>query len=300
MRTLWGLSLLISLLAAAEAGALPVLSEVVYDAVGSDNGFVFVEIHGEAGTSLDGLVVEGINGSGGGVTVSLALSGQIPADGLFVLADDAGGGVSSVVGADPLMNDFKAATGLGRGQSLPMWFDNTTASKSEVVKSLGESRDWTKHGIQVLSLYFLRGDNNTGNGQIYLKINDAKVLYQETANPLPGWGSGSWIPWVIDLSTVGADLLDEAFDWLAEQMKVSAEDRPGFERAFRAIAERVVELPLSVTAPFFGDVEQETKGSGELLMLALEPRSCSGCGVCASVCPDRALQMEKRNRAPED
>jgi hypothetical protein len=108
MRTLWGLSLLISLLAAAEASALSVLSEVFYDAVGSDNGFVFVEIHGEAGTPLDGLTVEGINGSGGGVTVSLALSGVIPADGLFVLADDAGGGVSSVVGADQLLDfDFQ-------------------------------------------------------------------------------------------------------------------------------------------------------------------------------------------------
>jgi hypothetical protein len=108
MRTLWGLPLLISLLAAAQAGALPVLSEVFYDAVGTDNGFVFVEIHGEAGTHLDGLTVEGINGSGGGVTVSLALSGVIPGDGLYVLADDAGGGVTSVPGADQLVDfDFQ-------------------------------------------------------------------------------------------------------------------------------------------------------------------------------------------------
>jgi pyruvate-ferredoxin/flavodoxin oxidoreductase len=95
--------------------------------------------------------------------------------------------------------------------------------------------------------------------------------------------------------TVGAEVLDETFDWLVQQMNVSEEDRPGFERAFRAVAERVVELPLSVTAPFFGDVEQEAKGSGEFLMLAVEPRACSGCGVCASVCPDRALQMEPRS-----
>ena len=107
-RTLWGFTLLISLLASAQAGALPVLSEVLYDAVGSDNGFVFVEIHGEAGTSLAGLTVVGINGSGGGVTVSLALAGVIPPDGLFVLADDAGGGVSSVEGADQLLDfDFQ-------------------------------------------------------------------------------------------------------------------------------------------------------------------------------------------------
>jgi hypothetical protein len=108
MRTPWGLPLLFSLLAAAQAGALPLLSEVFYDAVGSDNGFVFVEIHGEAGTLLDGLSLEGINGSGGGVTASLALSGVIPSDGLYVLADDAGGGVTSVPGADRILDfDFQ-------------------------------------------------------------------------------------------------------------------------------------------------------------------------------------------------
>jgi len=108
MRTLWGLSLLIGLLAAVQASALPVLSEVYYDAIGSDDGLVFVEIHGQAGANLEGLTVEGINGSGGGVTVSLALSGVIPADGLYVLADDAGGGVTRVPDADQILDfDFQ-------------------------------------------------------------------------------------------------------------------------------------------------------------------------------------------------
>ena len=108
MRTLWGLPLLVALLGAAPAAALPVLSEVFYDAVGIDDGLGFVEIYGEAGTDLEGLTVEGINGSDGGVTVSLALSGSIPADGLFVLADQASGGGSSVPGADQLLNfDFQ-------------------------------------------------------------------------------------------------------------------------------------------------------------------------------------------------
>ena len=110
MSTLWGASLHVGLLAVAPAGALPVLSEAFYDATGSDNGLVFVEIHGEAGTNLDGLSVEGINGSDGGVTVSLALSGAIPADGFFVLADDAGGGMSSVPEAD-LVLDFDFQNG---------------------------------------------------------------------------------------------------------------------------------------------------------------------------------------------
>ncbi len=41
---------------AANAG--PLISEVLYDAVGSDNGLVFVELYGTPGASLDGLFLE--------------------------------------------------------------------------------------------------------------------------------------------------------------------------------------------------------------------------------------------------
>ena len=90
------------------ASALPLLSEVFYDAVGSDNGLSFVEIHAAPGFSLDGLFVEGINGAGGAITDSIALSGSVDASGLFVLADDAGGGTTLVSGADQIANfDFQ-------------------------------------------------------------------------------------------------------------------------------------------------------------------------------------------------
>jgi PEP-CTERM motif len=84
----------------AAATALPLLSEVFYDAAGSDTGKSFVEIYGAPGTDLSGLVVEGINGSNGAVTDSIALSGRIPDDGLFVLADDQGDGTTLVENAD--------------------------------------------------------------------------------------------------------------------------------------------------------------------------------------------------------
>jgi hypothetical protein len=105
-------ALLVALLAAPlgarDAAALPLLSEVFYDAVGTDNGLLFVEILGSPGASLEGLVVEGVNGSDGSVTHSLALSGVFPDDGLFVVADDAGGGVSLVPGADLVLEfDFQ-------------------------------------------------------------------------------------------------------------------------------------------------------------------------------------------------
>ena len=94
----------------AAAGAVPLISEVFYDATGSDNGFSFVELYGSPGTDLSGLVVEGINGSGGGVTHSIALSGTIPADGLFLVADDSGDGTSAVADFD-LLADFDFQNG---------------------------------------------------------------------------------------------------------------------------------------------------------------------------------------------
>jgi len=97
-------------LAPAPARALPLLSEVFYDAVGSDAGRSFVEIFGAPGTALDGFVVEGVNGANGAVTHSIPLAGVIPADGLFLLADDLDDGTSLVAGAD-LIADFDFQNG---------------------------------------------------------------------------------------------------------------------------------------------------------------------------------------------
>ena len=108
-----GLRVLVASLAAAlgapaGAQALPILSEVLYDAVGCDDGAVFVELYGAPGESLDGLYIDGVNGSGGAVTVTIALSGVIPEDGFFVLADVTGAGTSSLPVADQLANfDFQ-------------------------------------------------------------------------------------------------------------------------------------------------------------------------------------------------
>jgi hypothetical protein len=49
---------------------------------------------------LNGLILDGVNGGDGSVYTSLMLSGVIPGDGVFLIGDDAGGGVSSVPGAD--------------------------------------------------------------------------------------------------------------------------------------------------------------------------------------------------------
>ena len=102
------LGLLVLALLPATAQALPVISEFFYDAVGSDDGLSFVELYGTPGSSLAGLALEGVNGSNGAVGPSLALSGVIPADGIFVVADATAGGQTSVAGADLLLDfDFQ-------------------------------------------------------------------------------------------------------------------------------------------------------------------------------------------------
>jgi hypothetical protein len=95
-------------LSAAPAFGLPLISEVFYDAVGSDDGQSFVELYGTPGASLAGLVLEAINGADGAVTHSLELAGSFGADGLFVVADRTSAGTTQVAEADLLLDfDFQ-------------------------------------------------------------------------------------------------------------------------------------------------------------------------------------------------
>lgn len=75
------------------------ISEVLYDGAAGDAGNVFIELYGAPGTSLDGWSLEGVNGGDGSVYRSVALSGSIPADGVFVVADGSGG-VTGIANAD--------------------------------------------------------------------------------------------------------------------------------------------------------------------------------------------------------
>lgn len=103
-----GLALMAWCLPASVAWSMPLISEVLYDAVGSDDGLVFVELSGTPGAPVDGLVLTGINGSNGAAGPVLVLEGVFGDDGLFVVADRTSGGETFVAGADLLLNfDFQ-------------------------------------------------------------------------------------------------------------------------------------------------------------------------------------------------
>ena len=84
----------------ATVQAQTVISEVLYDATGTDNGNVFIELFGTPGTLLDGLLLEGVNGTDGSIYRSVLLAGTIPSDGVFVIGDDRGDGTSLVSNVD--------------------------------------------------------------------------------------------------------------------------------------------------------------------------------------------------------
>ena len=88
----------------------------------------------------------------------------------------------------------------GGSQSLPLDYDNRTAPVSEATRTFDPAQDWTRSGIQSLVLYFKPGADNTGGGQVYVKINDTKIVHESAGGLPPGWDA--WTQWTIDLSTV--------------------------------------------------------------------------------------------------
>ena len=119
------------------ARSTPLISEVFYDAVGSDNGLSFVELYGKPGSSLDGMFLEGINGADGGAGPTLALSGVFPLDGIWLLADDVGDGTTLVAGAHSIAN-----------------FDFQNGPDSIVLRSADAVLDAVGYGIFVAAEFF--------------------------------------------------------------------------------------------------------------------------------------------------
>jgi len=90
-------------------------------------------------------------------------------------------------------------------QSMPLYYDNTTISYSEAtvnVADLQVGQDWTRYGIEALTLYFY-GDPANSAEQMYVKLNGAKVLYDGDADDLK---QTLWRPWSVDLADFGVDL----------------------------------------------------------------------------------------------
>ena len=90
----------------------------------------------------------------------------------------------------------------GGDQSMPFFYDNTGgATYSEGERTFAVPQDWTKAGVQTLTLWFYGTAGNTG--QLYVKVNGSKVVYDGDASNLALAG---WQLWNIDLTSSGLNL----------------------------------------------------------------------------------------------
>ncbi len=92
-------------------------------------------------------------------------------------------------------------------------------------------------------------------------------------------------------ATLSEELLWEAFDWLIGKMKIKEEEIPNYKDVFAATCRKLMHLPVSATTTLFSEQNKVKKGSGALLVLTVNPKSCQGCGICVETCPDAALEM---------
>ena len=88
----------------------------------------------------------------------------------------------------------------GGRQSVPLMYDNSVAAYSEATVNIADLQavqDWTRYGIKTLSIAFYDSSDNTG--ELYVKINNAKVVYDgDPANI----AVNVWQTWNIDLTAV--------------------------------------------------------------------------------------------------
>ncbi|MCF7972975.1 MAG: discoidin domain-containing protein [Phycisphaerae bacterium] len=86
----------------------------------------------------------------------------------------------------------------GSTQSMPFYYTNTGEAASETQRTFAAPQDWSVNGIRALSLNVYGQPGNTG--QMYLKINNTKVLYDGSLT------KPQWQTWNINLSDVGVTL----------------------------------------------------------------------------------------------
>jgi len=94
----------------------------------------------------------------------------------------------------------------GGKQSVPLTYDNSTATYSEVTVSIDDlaiSRDWTIDNFKILSLWFYGGLLNASTEQMYVKLNGVKVAYDGQLTDLQ---QATWQEWNVDLAAFGIDL----------------------------------------------------------------------------------------------
>jgi len=99
-------------------------------------------------------------------------------------------------------------TGIVHGgrQSAPLFYNNSSTNISEVTAStsrLAIGSNWTVDSPDVLTLWFYGDPNNAVTEQMYVKLNNAKKVYDGDVGDI---ATSSWTRWDIELASFGINL----------------------------------------------------------------------------------------------
>jgi len=80
-------------------------------------------------------------------------------------------------------------------QSMPLFYDNSAAGKSEATLTLTDLRNWTQNNVDTLTIWH-RGDSANAAEPMYVVLNGSAAV----TNPNPNAAqTGSWTAWNIPL-----------------------------------------------------------------------------------------------------
>jgi hypothetical protein len=80
-------------------------------------------------------------------------------------------------------------------QSMPIYYDNSTAAKSEAILTLTSNRDWTVKGVTILTIWH-RGNSPNAAEQMYVTLNGTARVDNDNPDAAK---VNSWTEWNIDL-----------------------------------------------------------------------------------------------------
>ncbi|MBN1972287.1 MAG: discoidin domain-containing protein [Sedimentisphaerales bacterium] len=102
---------------------------------------------------------------------------------------------------------YLSTTNHSGGHSAPLNYNNTIASYSEITAQSDElpigTTDWTTGNPDTLVIWFMGDANNASTDRLYMKLNNKKLVYN---GPAADISSTTWIPWEIDIPSLGVNL----------------------------------------------------------------------------------------------
>ena len=95
-------------------------------------------------------------------------------------------------------------------------------------------------------------------------------------------------------SELTEELLSSSLDWLKGKLDIAEAERPDLEQFLQTMRDEVMRLSWGINQAYFHEPREEQKGGGELLALAVNPRTCQSCALCAAICPEEAIHLVPR------